>query len=236
MPPSELVIDPRFRGPLGSGNGGYSCGLLGTRLGRSAEVNLRMPPPLDTPLRVEGNQLLAGDAVVAEGAAAEIEVAPPSPPPTLEEARAASAAYADDGRHPFPECFVCGPHREPGDGLRIFPSPAGEHPGLVAHWEAREVDPLLVWAAMDCPTGWCTPASGTSVLARLGVSILGDVAPGPHVLHAWPTASEGRKHFSEEALYDADGRLLAVARALWIELRDPAAFQARGVEAPAAPR
>jgi hypothetical protein len=34
----------------------------------------------------------------------------------------------------------------------------------------------------------------------------------------------GRKHHSASALYDATGRALAVADALWIELRDPAAF------------
>jgi hypothetical protein len=45
-----------------------------------------------------------------------------------------------------------------------------------------------------------------------------------HVVAAWPGASDGRKHHSASALYDATARVLAVADALWIEPRDPAAF------------
>lgn len=51
-----LVIDARFNGPVGSGNGGYTAGLVASRLaappGHTAQVTLRVPPPLDTPLRV----------------------------------------------------------------------------------------------------------------------------------------------------------------------------------------
>jgi hypothetical protein len=222
-----VQILTRFRGPTGSGNGGYSCGLLGARLGNPAEVSLRLPPPLETELRVEGNRLVAGDAVIAEGRPTALDVAPP-PAPSLAEAQEASARYRDDGSHPFPECFTCGPHREPGDGLRVFGMPVAGHPGLVAHWEAPDELPVeVLWAAMDCMTGWVHLDGGPSVLASLAVRIDGEIGPGPKVIHAWPTRVQGRKLFSDEALYDAGGRRLAVARALWIRLRDPAAFQAR---------
>jgi hypothetical protein len=46
----------------------------------------------------------------------------------------------------------------------------------------------------------------------------------PHVVAAWPVRSDERKHFSASALYDAAGGVVAVADALWIEVRDPAAF------------
>ncbi len=36
--------------------------------------------------------------------------------------------------------------------------------------------------------------------------------------------SDGRKHHSASALYDATGRVRAVADSLWVELQDPAAF------------
>lgn len=35
----------------------------------------------------------------------------------------------------------------------------------------------------------------------------------------WPLGSEGRKHFAAAALYDEDGRPVALAKAIWIELR-----------------
>jgi hypothetical protein len=45
-----LTIEGRFNGPEGSGNGGYTCGLLARELDGEAEVTLRRPPPLDRPL------------------------------------------------------------------------------------------------------------------------------------------------------------------------------------------
>lgn len=45
---SETIVIPRrFRGPLTSGNGGYTCGLLAGIVGGEAEVTLRLPPPLE---------------------------------------------------------------------------------------------------------------------------------------------------------------------------------------------
>ena len=65
-----VVIDPRFTGPPDSGNGGYVCGVLGSRLDGPAEVSLRRPPPIATPLGVratgDGIALYDGDALVAE--------------------------------------------------------------------------------------------------------------------------------------------------------------------------
>jgi hypothetical protein len=40
-----------------------------------------------------------------------------------------------------------------------------------------------------------------------------------HVVVAWPIATEGRKRHAGAAVMSADGRPLAVARALMIELR-----------------
>src|SRR6185436_9559900 len=48
-----LTIDPRYRGPDTSGNGGYTCGLVAAHVAGDAEVTLRLPPPLGRPLRVE---------------------------------------------------------------------------------------------------------------------------------------------------------------------------------------
>ena len=148
-----LTIDGRFNGPEGSGNGGYTCGLIAGLLGRTAEVTLRRPPPLDRPLDVEreGDRLLVrdGDALMAEAEPAKVELDVPAPP-SYREAERASARYPGFEEHSFPTCFVCGPAREPGDGLRIFAGPMGA--GRVASpWTPAEVAPELVWAALDCP-------------------------------------------------------------------------------------
>jgi hypothetical protein len=226
----EIVIEPRFRGPPESGNGGYSCGVLGEMFQSVATVTLRLPPPLDTPLSltegVEGVRLYHGEALVGEAAPDTITVDIPEPP-GLDEARAASLGYAGFHEHPFPTCFVCGPEREPGDGLRIFPGPIG---GLVAApWEpdaSLQVGPgqvgrRYVWSALDCPSYFGLPGRPMALLGRLTARIdrLPEVGE-PLVAMGWPLRAEGRKHFAGSALADAHGEILAYALATWIEL-DP---------------
>src|SRR4051812_10820677 len=104
-----ILIDRRFRGPNDSGNGGYSCGLFAD--GREAEVTLRLPPPLETPLRVENGSVLSGDVLVAEVRPGRVELDPP-PPVSWDDAVAAQAPDLDS---PFPQCFVCG-HARAADG------------------------------------------------------------------------------------------------------------------------
>src|SRR5215213_5565598 len=92
-----VVIARRFNGPPGSGHGGYSAGRAAALLGgRTAEVTLRRPPPLEAPL--------AGADVVAEARAAELVVDGPEPV-GVDEAAAASGRFAWHDDHPFPGCF-----------------------------------------------------------------------------------------------------------------------------------
>ena len=65
MAPS--IIAPRFCGPPGSGNGGYVCGLIADRPSGQAEITLRAPPPLATPITVERR---------AEGSVRVLQAAP----------------------------------------------------------------------------------------------------------------------------------------------------------------
>jgi hypothetical protein len=132
---APFVIAPRFCGPPRSGNGGYVCGLIAGRLSGQAEITLRAPPPLATTMTVERGaegsvRVLHGRILVAEGTClpASLDVEPPGPVP-LGEARAAGArsrlrTHPDE--HPFPSCFVCGPYRQPGDGLRILVGPVAD--------------------------------------------------------------------------------------------------------------
>jgi hypothetical protein len=251
---TQVVIEPRFNGPPDSGNGGYACGLVARAVDGVAEVSLRRPPPLAVPLEVEGGgdraRLLDGDGeVVAEGEAVGPErlVEPPAAV-SREEAREAvdRSTYLDASTHPFPTCFVCGPLREQGDGLRIFPGrlesservfactwtpPGGDGDGGS---DRGPVPEELVWAALDCPTsapGMNEPGPDgvvlPIVLARLAVDVRGPVQAGAeHVITSWEIARDGRKREAGAALYAADGgngegggEPLALARALWIELR-----------------
>jgi hypothetical protein len=228
----ELVIERRFRGPRGSGNGGYTAGLVAELLGGSAvEVTLRLPPPLDRPLEAvrdgEGVAVRDGEALVAEARPAPVDVEPPRRV-TVAEARAAEARYAGVDEHEFPECFVCGPAREPGDGLVLRPGPVD---GVVATtWRPDaglggsdgRVRTEFVWAALDCPGAFAAELTGrgTRVLGRLAARLdrLPEVAE-TYVVVGWPLGGEGRRREAGTALLDGAGAVLAVARATWIEPR-----------------
>ena len=234
------MIDPRFRGPPDSGHGGYTCSLLGERIEGPAEVSLRLPPPLGRPLSVElrDDRTLAltdGDALVAYGEATDVDLSAPEPVSFGQAEEAARGFFAFHSEHPFPGCFVCGPERAPGDGLRIFAGPVHGRPDVfAAPWIPDEsladgdglVRPEFIWSALDCPSGNALAGALFSarpvLLARLAVRISGPVRVGEHhVLMSWRVGSEGRKHHSAAALFGVDRALRGVSRALWIELRDP---------------
>lgn len=235
---ANVTIPARFNGPPGSGNGGYSCGTLGALIGTGAEVTLRKPPPLDREMfvRVEGEdrdrrwRLLDAEALVAEGRAAELELAHPEPP-SLSVARAAEAAYVGFGAHPFPTCFVCGPERSDGDGLRLFTGKVEGRDLVACTWRPDAsvgspdgvVDAKVVWSALDCPSyfGASVHAPGTmAVLGRLTVRLVAPLEVGaPHVVIGWPIGREGRKWHGGSALFRESGELCAVALGVWVELR-----------------
>ena len=234
---SELVNDPRFCGPPDSANGGYTCGRLAAFIDGPARVTLRVPPPLGRKLRIETGAdgtvtLHDGETLVAE--AAQAELTPDGQRAvTLEQARAATERYewADPHVHPYPTCFVCGPARGSGDGMRVF---AGPVPGVerlyASPWSPDEsllgsdgfVLPEFIWAALDCPSGLVTNTfspAGRILLGRLTTELLRPVAgAAEYVLTAWPVARDGRKMTTGSALYSAGGMLHARAEATWIEV------------------
>ena len=217
------MIERHFRGPTESGNGGYTCGLVAQLVDGPAEVTLRAPPPLERPLRVERNgdsvRVLADGTLVAEAKPATVDLEAPVPP-SFEEAK--RAALPDgDLESPFPECFVCGPHREPGDGLRIFAGPLHDRV-MAAPWVpvAPYAGPQFVWAALDCPGAYACGFGerGVLVLGRLAARVEALPEAGERcVVVAWPLGEDGRKAYAGTALYGEGGRLLGVAQATWIE-------------------
>jgi hypothetical protein len=205
-----IVIEPRFRGPDTSGNGGYTCGLIAA--GREVEVMLRVPPPLDRPFEVED---------VADVTETKVDLEPPA---RVSFADAVAAQQPDLGS-PFPNCFVCG-HARGDDGLHIH---AGPVPGRGVHaapWVVADdaVGTEFVWAALDCPGAYATGAlgRGTVVLGRLAARVDRVPQAGERcVVVGWHLGSDGRKHGAGTALFTDAGELLGLGRALWIEPRAP---------------
>jgi hypothetical protein len=228
-----VVIARRFNGPPDSGHGGYSAGCAGVLVDApAAEVTLRRPPPLETPLAVRRSDaavtLVDGDEVVAEARAASLSVTGP-PPVSVADAERASERFEWQHDHPFPTCFGCGPERDPADALCLFCGPVGDGrfavPWTPPAWTGDGVvEPLFAWAALDCPSS--APVHGTIsapvVLGRFTVALEGSIEVGaPHVIQAWLERSDGRKRHTAVAVFTATGERRAIGRAIWVELARP---------------
>ena len=228
-----VIIERRFCGPPDSGNGGYVCGRVAAYLDGPATVRLRIPPPLEEPLTVERKDALVrllrvDGTVVAEGRPGRPTLEPP-PPPSFEEAEAAAKGYRGFQEHTFPTCFVCGPAREPGDGLRIFAGSVAGRPLVAAPWvpdaslddgEGR-VSPEFVWAALDCPSGFAVLESPGKavVLGELTAELRTPIRVGERcVAIGWAISGQGRKHRTGSALFGPEGDCRALAEAIWFEV------------------
>lgn len=241
-----LTVPARFCGPPRSGNGGWSAGALaalwadarGTGLlGTAVTVTLRTPPPLDTPMpttRDEAGALVAhhDGAVVAEAVEAP---APPRPVPgvPVADAAAAETAYPGLRSHPFPTCFACGPGREPGDGLRIFPGPVDprdvDEPRVAATWAPsgpdETVDVPTTWAALDCVGGWAGDLEERlMVLGRMTAVVHRLPRPGETLVVVGAARGvDGRRTLTASSLHDEDGVVVGAAAHVWFAV-DPALF------------
>jgi hypothetical protein len=194
---------------------------------------LKAPPPLETELRIEksenSTQLLHGSSVIAEGKAATLEVTPPRAP-SFAEAEEAAKSCIGFTRHTFPRCFVCGPQRTAGDGLRIFPGLLESRSLVAAPWVPDEsltncsniVGPEFLWAALDCTSAFAVlpiPEGKAIVLGELCARIDGNLVPNEKcVVIGWPLQIDGRKRFAGSAVFSGSGQSVAIGRATWIEV------------------
>ena len=243
----SLVIPSRFCGPPGSGNGGYVCGRIAAYLDDPVTVTLRRPPPLGTPMAVEQDgessiRIRHASTLIAEAVRSPGRSAPEIPDPVSNaEARAVAgrARYYTDPL--FPDCFVCGMGREPGDGLRIFPGPVPGRPLWAAPWTPDRsvtdadgrVRPEVVWAALDCPGGIaaaeaaCLGSDTAILLGRMTVTVTALPMAGDQCrVIAWQDGRDGRKLTAGSALLEPGGKVLAVARTLWLTVPRPVAARA----------
>jgi len=234
----QLVVDPRFCGPPEMANGGYVAGLLARELDGPVEVSLRAPTPLATALDVAvdgqgGRALLHAGRELARAARAELALDGVRAAPPAAEIAAVAGGCRAMRTHPFPGCFVCGPDRATGDGLRVFPGMVAGSDAVAALWtpdaslcDARgRVAPEFLWAVLDCPSAFPLLESEEAralepmVLAKLCVALDGELRAGETArLVAWPIAQEGKRGTAGAAIYGEAGNLVGRARATWFSL------------------
>jgi hypothetical protein len=222
----EIVLPRRYRGPLASANGGYTCGRLAAFVDAAeVEVTLRRPPPLDRPLAVEQEDgrllLLDGETLVAEARPAAVDVDAPAPV-AIADAVAARERHTREWTADFAECYVCGV-REDGLQVRVG-AVAGREPLHAGPLTLLETGPEFVWAAVDCPGAYAVGAEGRGdiVLGRMTARVDRSPDVGEQcVVASWPLGEDGRKLHAGTALFSAGGDLLAIARQTWIAPRAP---------------
>ena len=234
----KVVINHRFCGPPNSGNGGYSCGVMGIHLDGTVEATLFKPPPLDTEmdlLRENGHiKMILGEEVIGQAHRVDkLDLTPP-PPVSFDRAVEASKHYHGFNEHLLPTCFVCGPDREEGDALRIFAGELNKEDVVYAPWipdeslgdEEGYVKPIYLWAALDCP-GYFSLLEGKFIMALLG-RLTAEVprkkikVGEKCVVVGWKTGQEGRKHYCGTAVYNEAGEIFGKAKAIWVELKQAA--------------
>ncbi len=240
-----LRIARRFNGPVASGNGGYAAGLAAQLMPgheRGAEATLRAAIPLDQTLRLHETDV--GLDVLTDNASDRILIMSLKPvmleppkvkSPGLEAAAVAGQTFRSAEDHVLPTCFVCGPLRAEGDGLRIFPDwtkdPAGvDNPNpfriVAAPWRptpdladaSGRIAPEFLWAALDCPGAFAVEKEPI-LLGRISVRVLDRPSiDAPIVAVAWANGSDRRKYFAGSALFTAGGRMIAFSEQTWIQI------------------
>lgn len=252
MSQETIVIAARFRGPPTSGNGGYVCGAFGELLthgnhalagGRAAQVTLRSPIPLDTPMDVRRAQdtlsIHHGETLIAQAQIVELRLDIPSPP-SFEEAYAVrenSPAYARNASRHFPDkigfhplCFCCGVEHD-DDGLHVTAAPLRNNEIVAAAWQTHarwadadgNVPARFLWTALDCPGQFAFYAGGirTGMLGQLAARIEHPVRAGERcVVTGWRISDDGKRHYAGTAVFDQQGRLCAYAKAIWVGRRN----------------
>jgi len=228
-----LSVDARFCGPTGFANGGYLAGLMAQHTLEPVRIRLERPIPLSTDMELialddGGLELKLAADMLARAIPVELKLEVPSPPSYV-EAFEASRHFPGFTSHPAPRCFVCGPERARGDGLRLFAGRWGVSNLVAAPWVADEsvsdgdgkVRPVFISAVLDCPGAFA--AREVPVPMLLG-EFTAHVDRCPHigepcVVLGWRISVSGRKYEVGTALFDEDGNVCARANATWIELR-----------------
>ena len=229
------MIEGRFRGPAGVGNGGYVAGVMAGLLGsQPVETTLRRGWPLDVALAIHrhADRIEAADAagtVVAETREVPFDLEPPTPPSRTEAAAATAWFLESPFTHSTGLCFACGSARPEGDGLRVFTGLVEGRPGLAAalwrpdpaYADARgRIRHEFLWSALDCAGSFAfTLGKGpqSMLLGRMAGRLDGVVRAGEAcTVIGWQIARDGRKLTAGTAIFGEDGGRRGIARSLWV--------------------
>ena len=229
---SAVTVKGRFCGSPNTASGGYVAGLLGRQMEGPARVSLEQPVPVNHGLAIErlGDGALTltdGAVALAHASPATLQLEPPAPV-TYADAEWAAERYLGFTEHATPGCFVCGPAREWGDGLAIYPGPIPGRRLVAAPWAPDPtlfdkhglVRPEFVWAALDCPIGFALlEAFGRRklVLSQLTASLIRPLPVGARwIVMGWPFAAEGHTLLGASAIFSESGELHALASAVLV--------------------
>lgn len=228
----SVTIPRHANGPIGSGHGGVSAGVFASAAGlSSAKVRFHASIPLATPLGIvpdpRGATITCNEETIAtvQPLSASLRVG------QFGRLRAGDVASAEhrfldhhEGEHIAPTCFACGNQRTDSNGLNLRPGTVQDTGLSATTWRPQslgDVPDWMIWAALDCPSGFPVLAKLdrdlAAVTGELSVEILHRVpGNGDYQLIGRRTGRDGRKFATEAALIDGFGRALAVATATWI--------------------
>jgi hypothetical protein len=221
-----VIIEGRYNGPPASGNGGWTAGTIAAAMdpGLGIVVTLRVPPPLATPLTVVRTP--AGIAVYAPDGTSVADASPtevirqPIEAVSYDDAVGVSADYPGFVAHPFPTCFVCGPAREPGDGMRLFTGRLADDRTATPWTVPPDVSATMTWASLDCPGGWSVGIEARPyVLGRIAAHIEAVPTAGSRcVVMGRLLNIQGRKANVATTLHGPDGTAIAWSLSTWIAI------------------
>jgi hypothetical protein len=196
-----------------------------TIYGFAAQVTLKAPPPLDTALEYADGQLQHEGAVLAVAEPSVLSLDLPQPV-SFDQARRREQYFIGKEQHLYPECFVCGPARAAGDGLRLFPGREVQAEPVAASWvpdasladDQGNVRSELLWAALDCPGYFGVVKRPTkALLGRLTASLERSIPIHTRcVVMGWSLGEQGRKLHAATALWDDAGNLVGSSKQVWI--------------------
>jgi hypothetical protein len=230
----QVIVAAHHRGPPGSGNGGYVCGLLAAHIDGPAEVTLRRPTPLERRLTLSMTsrsvELSDGGELIASARPALLDLLVPEAPDwqACEVATAHGGSFAASD---FAGCYSCGRHNPLG--VQVWAGPvegramtaATWQPGIVHAGPDGFLPPTQLWAALDCPGAMALALEQPDLQLMTG-RMLGqcdrDCRPGERYrVIGWPVGRDGRKLYCGTAMIDESGRVRGRALSTWIELRRP---------------
>ena len=245
-----MRLDKKYCGPPRSGNGGYVCGLCAQhsyfslspenqeqiREPFSFEVKYKNPLPVETEFQVINSARessltdMDGNQVFAQGKTTTGTSTSLPDPITYRQAQEAAVKSLPSDQHIFPDCFVCGPNRHTGDGLRIFAGPLGSEPMVAAPWDVHpsfvlkeRLLPLpVLWAALDCPGYFAYHFQSSStfiptVLAKMQCTVYDNqIRSNDLVVMGWVKKQKLPLIEVGTALFEGK-HLLAQAEAVWMQ-------------------